>query len=154
VKVRPDPQHVSLAAFFAELAQLTAGAVDLVAAQEVEPGAVSQRLGADINGQLPLGAEHQILWQAHGQRLHRVADVLGGDPLPGADQRVPGPLTHMIVRRLRLHPRILPFAAGHRPNGCCPTSRRSARISDSASLLWKCVQIGSLCSRALTRPAR
>ena len=53
----PDPQHIPLAAFFAEAAQFGAGAVDLVAAQEIEPGAIGTRLGADVNGKLALGAE-------------------------------------------------------------------------------------------------
>jgi hypothetical protein len=35
------------------------------------------------------------LWQAHDQRPDRVLDLLAGDPLPGADQRVPGLLPHV-----------------------------------------------------------
>src|SRR5262245_47126567 len=54
MEVRRDPQHIPLAAVFAELAQFGAAAIDLVAAQEVDPGAVSEGLGADIDGQLPL----------------------------------------------------------------------------------------------------
>jgi len=70
----------------------------------------------DINGKLPLGAEHQVVWQAHDQRLHRVLEVLGRYPLPGADQRVPGLLPHIRqvhhsdpVRHLAHTPQVLPL---------------------------------------------
>jgi hypothetical protein len=46
--------------FLEELAQLRAVAVDLVAAGEVEADAVGVRAGADVDGQLSLGAEPQI----------------------------------------------------------------------------------------------
>ena len=94
-EVRRHPQHVRLAAGLEELAQLGAVAVDLVAAGEVERQAVGVRVGADVDGQLPLGAEGQVQRQPHEQGLHRVLEVLAGDPLPGADQRVPGPLPHV-----------------------------------------------------------
>jgi hypothetical protein len=43
----------------------------------------------------PLGAEPKIQRQPHDQGLHRVLDLLAGDPLPGADQRVPGAFPHV-----------------------------------------------------------
>jgi hypothetical protein len=88
-EVRRHAQHVRLAVVLEELAQLRAAAVDLIAAGEIEAGAVGVCAGADVDGQLPLGAEPQIQRQAHDQGLRRVGDVLGGDPLAGADQRVP-----------------------------------------------------------------
>ena len=94
-EVRRHPQHVRLAAGLEELAQLRAVAVDLVAAGEVEADAVGVRAGADVDGQLSLGAEPQVQRQAHEQGLHRVLDVLAGDPLAGADQRVPGLVPHV-----------------------------------------------------------
>ncbi|MEU8038604.1 hypothetical protein [Streptosporangium sp. NPDC049078] len=36
-----------------------------------------------------LGRERQLQGQPGGDRLDRVADLLGGDPLPRTDQRVP-----------------------------------------------------------------
>jgi hypothetical protein len=50
-----DPQHVGLIVVFAELAQLGARSVHLVAADEVQPHAVGQGLGEDVGGQLALG---------------------------------------------------------------------------------------------------
>ena len=90
-----NPQHVGLIVVFQVLAQLGAGAVDLIAAHEVQPDAVGDGLGEDVDGQLPLGAEGQLLRQAHDRRCHRVAEVGGRDPLPGADQRVPGAFPHV-----------------------------------------------------------
>src|ERR1017187_1756605 len=69
--------------------------VGKVAAEEIEANAVSERTGGDVDGQLPLGAELQIQWQAHKQRLHRVLQMGPGDPLPRADQRMPGILAHI-----------------------------------------------------------
>ncbi len=89
-EVRRDPQHVGLPAGLEELAQLGAAAVDLVAADEVEAGAVGVRAGADVDGQLPLGAEPQARRQPHEPGPGRITDVLSRDPLPGADRRVPG----------------------------------------------------------------
>ncbi len=94
-EVRRHPQHVRLAVLLEELAQLRAVPVDLVPAGEVEADAVGVRAGADVDGQLSLGAESQIERQAHQQGLHRVLEVLAGDPLPGADQRVPGLVPHV-----------------------------------------------------------
>ena len=94
-EVRRHAQHVRLAGGFEVLAQLGAAAVDLVPAVEVRPDPVGGGVRADVDGQLPLGAELQIQRQPHDQGLHRVGDVLAGDPLPGADQRVPGPLPHV-----------------------------------------------------------
>jgi hypothetical protein len=54
VKVRRDPQHIALAISFAELAQLAAAAVHLVAAHEVQPDAVSERLGGQAMASCPL----------------------------------------------------------------------------------------------------
>ena len=94
-EVRRHPQHVGLVVVFEVLAQLGAVAVDLVAADEVQPDAVGDGLGEDVDGQLPLGAEGQVQRQAHDRRCHRVVDVRGRDPLPGADQRVPGAFPHV-----------------------------------------------------------
>ena len=94
-EVRRHPQDVRLAAGLEELAQLRAVPVDLVAAGEVEPDAVGVRAGAQVDGKLALGAELQVQRQAHEQGLHRVLDVLAGDPLAGADQRVPGLVPHV-----------------------------------------------------------
>jgi hypothetical protein len=77
VKAARDPQHVGLVAVFEELPQFSAGVVDLVPADEIEPDAVGERLGGDLDGQLALGAEHQIIGQAHDERTHRVADLPG-----------------------------------------------------------------------------
>ena len=110
---------------FAELAQLGAGAVDLIAAHEVQPHAVGEGLGEDVDGQLALGAEDQIRRQAHGRRRHRIADVLGRDPFPGADQRVPGAFPHIRqvhgvdpVGHLAHAAQVLPLDAGRA--GCRP----------------------------------
>jgi hypothetical protein len=59
-----DPQHISLAVLFTELAQFGAIAVDLVAAQVTEPGAAGTHPGADINGKLALGAKPKVQRQA------------------------------------------------------------------------------------------
>src|SRR5215471_16404258 len=85
-----NPQHISLADLFAELTQLGAGAVDLVPADEIQPGPAGERLGEQVDGELSLGAEHQLTRQAHDQRAHRVIDLLLRYPLTGADQRMPG----------------------------------------------------------------
>jgi len=69
-------------------AQLRAVAVHLISAVEVRPYPAGGDVLADVDGQLAFGAEPQVQWQAHGQGLHRVLDVLARDPLPGADQRV------------------------------------------------------------------
>jgi hypothetical protein len=50
---------VGLIPVLEELPQLGAAAVDLVAAEEVEGDPVRQRLGGDVDGQLPLGTELQ-----------------------------------------------------------------------------------------------
>ena len=126
-----NPQHIPLAVVFQELAQFGAASVDLIAADEVEGGTVGERLGEDTDGQLPLGAEHQAGRQAHDHRFHRVGDVFGRDPLPGADQRVPGPLPHIRhvhrgdpVGHLAHTPQVVPF----------DTCRRTALL-DLASLI-------------------
>src|ERR1039457_7124961 len=61
----------------AETAQIvSAAAVDLVPADEIEtPQAVSVRIRADIDGQLPPGTELQIQRQPHDQRSHRVLEI-------------------------------------------------------------------------------
>ena len=94
-EVRRHAQYVRLAVVLEELAQLGAAAIDLVAAGEIEAEAVGVHLRAQVDGQLPLGAELQIRRQAHGQGLHRIVDVLGRYPLAGADQRVPGLFPHV-----------------------------------------------------------
>ena len=72
-----DTQYVGLVAVFAVLAQLGAGAVNIVAAHEIQPHATSERLGEDVGGQLALGAEHEVFWQAHGRRPGGIANVGG-----------------------------------------------------------------------------
>jgi hypothetical protein len=94
-EVRRHPQHVRLALGFEVPAQLGAAAVDLVPAVEVRTDAVGGGVGADVDGQLPLSTELQIQRQPHDQALHRVCEVLAGNPLPGADQRVPRLLPHV-----------------------------------------------------------
>ena len=56
-------------------------------------------IGEDVVGQLALCPEPQIDRQTGDQRLHRAADVLGRDPLPGSRQRVAGllPLSRLIA---------------------------------------------------------
>jgi hypothetical protein len=71
-EIRRNPQRVSLAAAFGEGPQLGAVAIDLVPADETEPQAVSERVRADIHGQLPLRAELQVQRQPHDQGRHRV----------------------------------------------------------------------------------
>jgi hypothetical protein len=114
-----DPQHVGLVVVLQVLAQLGAGTIDLIAAYEIQPHAVGGGLGEDVGGQLALGAESQVLRQAHGRRRHRVTDVPGRDPFPGADQRVPGAFprirqVHGIdpVGYLAYAAQVLPFHAG------------------------------------------
>jgi hypothetical protein len=77
------------------LTQLGAAAVDLVAAGEVEPDAAGGGLSADVDGQLPLGAELKIWRQARDQGPDRVIDLLAGNPLAGADQCVTGTFPHV-----------------------------------------------------------
>nr|WP_236051651.1 hypothetical protein [Nonomuraea cypriaca] len=77
--------------FLQEGAQLGAGAVDLVAGDEVDDDAVEVGIGEQADGQFALGGEGQVEGQAGGDRRDGVGDLLGGDPLAGADQRVPGP---------------------------------------------------------------
>jgi hypothetical protein len=90
-----DPQYVGPAVVFQVLTQLGARAVHLIAADEVQPHPVSEGLGEDVDGQLPLGAEDQALRHAHDRRFHRITDVIGRDPFPRADQRVPGAFPHI-----------------------------------------------------------
>jgi hypothetical protein len=101
------------------LAQFGAGAIDLIAAHEVQPHAVGEGLGEDIDGLLALGAEGQADRQAHGRGRHRITDVGGRDPFPGADQCVPGAFprirqVHRVdaVGHLACAPQVLPFHAG------------------------------------------
>ena len=56
---------------------------------------VGARVREHVGGQLPLRAEPQPVGQPRDQGRHRVGDLLAGDPLPGADQRVPGALPHI-----------------------------------------------------------
>ena len=60
VKSGRHPQHVRLALGFEVLAQLGAAAVHLVPAVEVRPDPVGGGVGADVDGQLALGAELKI----------------------------------------------------------------------------------------------
>ena len=82
------PQDIPLPALLKELAQLSAAAVDLVAADEVERQPVGVCVRQDVDGQLALGAEPQVRRKCRNQGLHRVLDLLFRYPLPGADQRV------------------------------------------------------------------
>src|ERR1039457_4562334 len=66
-EVPRDAQHIGLAAAFEEGTQSGAVSVDLVTAEEVEGDAIGERVCADVDGQLPLGAELQAWRQAHGQ---------------------------------------------------------------------------------------
>ena len=91
-EVRRDSQHVGLTAGLQVLPQLSAAAVDLIAAGEVEPDAVSEHLADQVDGQLPLGPERQARGQLHHRAPGRILEMLTGDPLPGGDQRVPGSL--------------------------------------------------------------
>ena len=86
------PQHVSLALFFQVVPQLRAGTVHLVAADEVDAHAVRAGVGDDRPGELALGGELKVRRQRHQQRPDRVGDLIGRDPLAGADQRVAGAL--------------------------------------------------------------
>jgi hypothetical protein len=89
--VRGDPQNVGLAAGFQELPQVRAGTVDLVPGDEIEAGPVGVRVRADPGGQLPLCPELQPGGSPVFSDRTGVRDLLAGDPLPGADQRVPVP---------------------------------------------------------------
>jgi hypothetical protein len=97
---------------------------------EIEPQAVGVRAGADIDGQLSRGAELKIQRQPHDHRCHRILDVLTGDPLPRADQRVPGLLPHIglvhridPVRHLPRAPQVLALHPGGRlARLSCPVS--------------------------------
>ena len=111
-EVRGDPQHVGLSVLLEELPQPRAAAVDLVPAGEIEGQPAGVAVRADARGQLPLGAEPQVRWQAHDQRRHRVFDMLAGDPLPRADQRVPGLLPHQRYVH-RVNPVRYPAGAAH-----------------------------------------
>ena len=75
---------------FQVLPQVRAVPVDLVAADEVERQAVSIGIAEDVDRQPSLGAEPRVQRQAGDQRLHRVRDVLGRDPLPCARQGMAG----------------------------------------------------------------
>ena len=119
-EVRRDPQHVGLALGLKELPQLGAAAVYLVPADEIKGQAVGVAAGADVHGQLSLGAELQVQRQAHDQRRHRVLDVLAGDPLPRPGQRVPGALPHIRqVHRVDpvRHPARAPHVLAFHPGG-------------------------------------
>ena len=111
-KRRRDPQDVGLRTVLQELPQLRAAAVDLVPAGEVERQAVGVGVLQDIDGQLSLRPEPQVQGQAGNQRLHRVGDVLSRDPLPGSDQRVPGPFPH-VGQVHRVDPVRYPPGAAH-----------------------------------------
>src|SRR5262249_8564812 len=128
---RGNPQHIPLAVFFSERAQLGAVAVDLIAAQEIDPGAVGTRLGANIDGQLALGAEPKVRRQAREQRLHRVTEVPGRDPLPGADQRMPGLLAH--IRQVHRGNAIGHLA--HAPQVLALDTGRGSALLDLAGLI-------------------
>jgi len=119
-----DPQHVGLPAGLEKLPQPRAPAIDLVPAGEVELQAIGVAVRADIHGQLPLGAELKIQRQAHDQRRHRILDVLAGNPLPRADQRVPRLLPHQRhvhrvdpVRHPACAAHVLAFHPGSRAAG-------------------------------------
>jgi hypothetical protein len=131
VEAGRDPQHIALAVVFQEPAQFGTGAVDLFSAGEVQPDPAGERLGDDAHGKLALGAEHQAQRQPHHQRRHRVPDLSGRHPLPGADQRMPGPPAHIrqvhgsdAVGDLAHAPQVLPFHA-----------RRHAALLDLAGLI-------------------
>jgi hypothetical protein len=133
-----DPQYVGPAVVFQVLTQLGARAVHLIAADEVQPHPVSEGLGEDVDGQLPLGAEDQALRHAHDRRFHRITDVLGRDPFPRADQRVPGAFPHMgqvhgidPVGHLADAAQVLPLYPGGQPArlDLAATVSHTARLS-------------------------
>jgi hypothetical protein len=76
---------------FQEGAQLGAGSIDLVVGDEVDADAVAPGVGEQADGQFAFGGEDQVQGQAGGDGGDRIGDLLGGDSLAGADQRVPGP---------------------------------------------------------------
>jgi hypothetical protein len=90
VEVRGDPQHIALAAAFQVGAQFGAAAIHLVPADVIQLDAISEDLGKQVDGQLPLGAEDQVGRQSHHLLPARVAGLLARDPLPRSDQRMPG----------------------------------------------------------------
>src|SRR5258708_1050610 len=171
VKGGPDPQHVPLAAVLAELPQLGAVAVHLVAAHEVEPHSVSEPVGAQADGQLPLGAEHQIRWQPHDRRPRPVPPLPGPVPPPpplpatpwsrrlrpaGAGPCLPGPVpsTPPTPRPRRRPDRA---AASSRP---ATANRRTTpiapQVSHTARLSSRCVLSGlrSPACSAIVHPFR
>ena len=82
-EVRRHAQHVGLAGGFEVLAQLGAAAVDLVPAVEVRPDPAGGGIGADVDGQLALGAEGQVQRQPHDQGLDRVGELLARESTAG-----------------------------------------------------------------------
>jgi hypothetical protein len=118
-EVRGNPQHAGLAGRFQVFPQVRAGTVNLVAAGEIEPDPAGVRLREHAGGQLPLRAEYQARRQPRSQRPRRIGDLLAGDPLPGAGQRVPGALPRIRqvhradpVRHPARAAHVLPFDAG------------------------------------------
>ena len=147
MKFEAHAQHVGLAAVLQVLPQVRAGAVDLVPADEVEGQAVSVRIAEDVGGELSLGAEPQVQRQPGQQGLHRVGDVLRGNPLPCPGQRVAGLLPHIgqvhrvdPVRDPARAPHVLPLHARRRaallllarlvqrPDGHPPAARPAGRV--------------------------
>lgn len=90
-----DPQDIGLLSGFQEVPQAGAGLVHLVPADEVEAHPVGESVRQDLRGEFSLGMETQAGGQPHRSGPYRVGDVLGGDPLPGADQGVPGLFPHV-----------------------------------------------------------
>jgi hypothetical protein len=64
-------RHDRLGGLIHEYTQVAYG--DTVSGTHTHP--VDKRVGADVDGQLPLGAEHQIRRQPHHRGFRRVADV-------------------------------------------------------------------------------
>ena len=120
MKFDGDPQHVGLAAGFEELPQLGAAAVDLVPADEVEAGSRRRTASAQMSM-----ASCPLVRNCRSSGSPMTSDVTGssmcsrGDPLPGADQRVPGLLPHIgqvhrvdPVRHPARAPHVLPLHPG------------------------------------------
>ena len=73
-----------------------------------------------------LSAEPQVQRQSRDQALHGVLDVLGRDPLPRPDQRVPGLLPHVG----QVH-RVDPVRHAARRSPCTAVSPRRSRTPAS-----------------------
>lgn len=91
-----DAQHVGLADPFQEVSQASAGAVDLVAADEVEGRAVPVCLAQQINLDSALGpGPTHPLGQPHRGPQGGIDELEGQPPQPVGDQRVSDSFDHI-----------------------------------------------------------